>query len=57
VDLSVSFNKQTAKAFVAANMAPESLIGRNIRIRGILELRPGPQIEVAGPAALQIIGR
>ena len=33
----------------------EALIGRTVRLRGLLDLRFGPQVELAGPDALELI--
>jgi hypothetical protein len=32
-----------------------SLIGRDLRIRGLLDMRFGPQIEIASPDAIELI--
>ena len=33
----------------------EALIGRTLRLRGLLDLRFGPQVELAGPDALELL--
>ncbi len=57
VDLSVTVSKQTAKAFQQAGLPVETLPGQRVRLRGFVDSRPGPQIEIGGPEALDVIGR
>ncbi len=57
MDLSVTFDRRAAKAFSAAGLSPDQLAGRALRVRGHLHMRPGPQIEIGGPAALEATGR
>jgi endonuclease YncB( thermonuclease family) len=57
VDLSVTISKQAATALAAAGVRPESLPGRRVRVRGLLEYRPGPSIDLTSPLALEMIGR
>ncbi|MDB5643996.1 MAG: nucleic acid binding OB-fold tRNA/helicase-type, partial [Hyphomicrobiales bacterium] len=57
VDLSVTISKQASKAFSAAGVRIESLPGQRVRIRGQLEDRPGPSIDLVSPLALETIGR
>jgi hypothetical protein len=56
VDLSVTISKQAAKTFTAAGVRVDSLPGRRVRIRGLLENRPGPSIDLTSPFALETIG-
>ena len=55
-NLSVTFTRQNGKSFAGAGVAPDELPGRTIRVRGILEYRAGPQIEIFTPAAIELIG-
>lgn len=55
-NLSVTFSRQDAKAFMDAGLAPDRLMGQMIRVRGILEHRPGPLMELFTPAAIEVIG-
>ena len=57
VDLSVTISKQAATALAATGVRPESLPGRRVRVRGLLEHRPGPSIDLTSPLALEMIGR
>ena len=53
-NLSVTFSRQTAKSFADAGLVPEDMAGRLIRIRGMLDMRPHPQIEIYTPAAIEV---
>jgi len=55
-NLSVTFSRQNGQSFSAAGVAPELLTGKTIRVRGILEMRAHPQIEIYTPAAIEVIG-
>lgn len=57
LDLSVTISKSLAKSFAAAGMAVEGLPGRRVRVRGVVENRPGPVIELRDPAAMEAVGR
>ncbi len=57
MDLSVTFDRRAAKAFSAAGLNPDQLAGRTLRVRGHLHMRPGPQIEIVGPVAVEMSGR
>jgi len=54
VDFAATATKATIKAFAAAGVDLRSLNGAFARVRGILDTRFGPQIEIAYPAALEI---
>ena len=51
---SVSVFKKNAKAF-EADKPLKSLIGRTIRVRGVIEARFGPEIEVSSPDEVEFI--
>jgi endonuclease YncB( thermonuclease family) len=55
-NLSVTFSRQNAKAFADGGIAPDALVGKTIRVRGLLETRTRPQIEIYTPAAIEVIG-
>ncbi len=46
---------KVVKRFGEAGVRFEALIGRTVRVRGLLDLRFGPQIEIAGPDALEVV--
>jgi endonuclease YncB( thermonuclease family) len=53
IDLAVTIPRQTLRTFEGMDL--KQLRGRMIRVRGLLERRPGPQIEVAAPYAIEIL--
>lgn len=55
-NLSVTFSRQNAKAFAEGGVIPDALVGKIIRVRGLLETRTRPQIEIYTPAAIEVIG-
>jgi hypothetical protein len=57
VDLSVTISKQFAKAFTGAGIRVEALPGQRVRVRGLVENRPGPSIDIVSPLALDVMGR
>lgn len=57
VDLSVTISKPSAKAFSAVGVRIETLPGQRVRVRGLVENRPGPTIDIASPFALEPVGR
>ena len=46
---------KVSKRFEGQGVHFEALIGRTLRLRGLLDLRFGPQIELAGPDALELL--
>ena len=54
-DFSVTILQRNTKIFGAAGVDLESLKGRSIRVRGLLDTRFGPQIEVSGPDEIEAI--
>ena len=56
VDLNVTISRQAAKSFAAAGMNIEALPGRRVRVRGVIENRQGPSIELISPFALEMMG-
>jgi endonuclease YncB( thermonuclease family) len=52
----VTIRKRDERAFTAAGLAPKSLEGRVVRVRGFIEQRGGPRIEAALPEQIEIAG-
>ena len=56
-DLSVTASRKTEAAFQAAGAPLSALAGERIRVRGVLDDRFGPQVEIADPLMLERLGR
>jgi endonuclease YncB( thermonuclease family) len=56
-DFTVTIAKRNAARFTAAGLAPRSLAGRRIRIRGWIDERGGPWIEAVRPEQIEVIDR
>lgn len=54
-DLAVTIPKREARNFTAAGVEPKMLERRRIRVRGIVERRSGPVIDVTGPEQIELI--
>lgn len=54
-DFSVTILKRNRARFDKIGVSLPSLAGRRIRVRGVLETRFGPQIEIASPAEMEIL--
>jgi hypothetical protein len=54
-DFTVTIAKRLERMFTAAGMEPKSLAHRNVRIRGIVEERGGPWIEVTRPEQIALV--
>lgn len=54
-DFSVTVAKRQLRLFAKAGWSLESLAGRVLRVRGIIDTRFGPQIEISGPEEIEII--
>ena len=54
--LTVTLSAHTVREFATAGLAPQSLAGRNLRVRGLLDTRFGPRIEVYTPGAIELLG-
>ncbi|HVX99170.1 MAG TPA: thermonuclease family protein [Pseudorhodoplanes sp.] len=52
----VTIRKRNERAFAAAGLAPGSLEGQLVRVRGFVEQRGGPRIEAASPEQFEIVG-
>lgn len=56
VDLAVTIPRQTLRSFTAAGLEVKQLRGKVIRVRGLVERRPGPQIEAVLPQTIEVLG-
>lgn len=54
-DFSVTILQRNTKIFSAAGLSLESFKGRTIRVRGLLDMRFGPQIEISGPEEIEAV--
>jgi hypothetical protein len=52
----VSISRRTIAAFGAAGIVPKSLENKRIRVRGWVEARTGPRIEVLRVGQIEVIG-
>lgn len=52
---SLTLGRDALRAMQRDGLEPESLTGRRIRARGVLDLRAGPRIEVAGPNSIEVL--
>lgn len=55
VDLAIVILRSNIQAFEAQGFGLQQLTGRRIRVRGLLDRRFGPQIEIATPDSLEIL--
>ena len=51
----LTLGREAIRAMQREGLEPASLTGRTIRARGVLDLRGGPRIEVAGPGAIEVL--
>jgi hypothetical protein len=54
-DFTVTIAKRNERLFSAAGLAPKSLSGRRVRIRGWIEERGGPWVEAARPEQIEVL--
>ena len=52
---SLSLSRTQARAFERIGQTPAALVGRTIRARGLLDMRPGPRIQIAGPESVELV--
>lgn len=52
-DFSVSIPRRNLAAFAAAGAGPSTFEGKTVRVRGLLDLRFGPQIEIERPDEIE----
>lgn len=55
-DFTVTIAKRNERVFSAAGVAPKSLSGRRVRIRGWIEERGGPWVEASRPEQIEVLG-
>jgi endonuclease YncB( thermonuclease family) len=55
-DFAVTISRRMVPAFEAAGLAPKSLENRRIRVRGFVEARGGPRIEVLRVGQIEVLG-
>ena len=51
----LTIGRDALKAMEREGMKAEDLAGRQIRARGVLDLRSGPRLDVAGPGAIELL--
>ena len=54
-DFSLTIDAQARRRFIAAGLAPDSLAGRRVRVRGWLKSRNGPSIDVTHPEQIELL--
>jgi hypothetical protein len=54
-DFSVVIWKRNLENFVQAGVDPRKLVGRRVRVRGLIDRTFGPRMEIAGPAELEMV--
>jgi hypothetical protein len=55
-DFAVTIPRRIIAAFETAGLAPKSLENRRIRVRGWVEARTGPRIEVLQVGQIEVLG-
>jgi len=55
-DFAVTISRRMVPAFEAAGLSPKSLENRRIRVRGFVEARGGPRIEVLRVGQVEVLG-
>lgn len=55
-DFTVTIAKRHQPAFISGGLAPKSLAGQTVRVRGFLEERGGPWIEAVSPTQFEAAG-
>lgn len=55
-DFAVTISRRMIPAFEAAGLVPKSLENRRIRVRGFVEARGGPRIEVLRVGQIEVLG-
>jgi len=56
-DFTVTIAKRHERALTAAGLEPKSLAGRRVRVRGWIEERGGPWIDVTRPEQIELVER
>jgi endonuclease YncB( thermonuclease family) len=56
-DFTVTIAKRNERVFAAAGLAPKTLAGRTVRVRGWIEERGGPWVEASRPEQIEVLER
>ena len=56
-EFTVTIAKRSERVFTAAGLAPKTLAGRTVRIRGWIEERGGPWVEASRPEQIEVLER
>jgi Staphylococcal nuclease homologue len=56
-DFTVTISKRNERSFAEHGVVPKALAGRRVKIRGVIEERGGPWIEVVAPGQIEIADR
>ena len=56
-DFTATLLKRNERAFAAAGLNLKTLSGRTVRLRGVVEERGGPWLELTRPEQIEVIGR
>ena len=54
-DFAVVISKRNAAIFAQNGIIPQTLTGRRIRVRGLIETNYGPRMEIAAPSELELL--
>jgi len=54
-DFTATLLKRNERAFNAAGLDLKKLSGRNVRLRGVIEERGGPWIELTSPEQVEVL--
>jgi hypothetical protein len=55
-DFAVAISRRMIPAAESAGIAPKSLENRRVRVRGWVEARPGPRIEIQHVGQIEVLG-
>jgi len=56
-DFTVTIAKRNERVFTSAGIAPKTLAGRRVRVRGWIEERGGPWVEATRPEQIELVER
>ena len=55
-DAAAVISRKNMPIFLAQGWILRSLLGRRIRVRGLIETNNGPRIEISSPAEIELLG-
>ncbi len=55
IDFAVVISKRNMAIFAQSGVALRALVGRRIRVRGLIETNYGPRMEIAAPAEIELL--